>query len=227
MEAAEIQNSLKGGLREMGFELAAKSDLANFLNSLGNPDNWQQNAAAAIRNSKQPFELLIIGEHNPVKLGTKDLNFASLTIVGVENSFLVYSAQTGEKLREIYFTEKAYARDRGQALKLAVEKSGRAGAKRLAAELIPLINLNSGQKRLKLRVNNLTVYEDLTSLEQVIRKLEGIKSFKLQSFADNSASYFLNVMQNTEVLAERFNNEKEFPLQVQELGPDYLELKAN
>ena len=76
-------------------------------------------------------------------------------------------------------------------------------------------------------MNNLAAYKDLSSLETVILKMEAIKSFKLHSFADNSASYLLNVMQSTEVLAERFNNEKEFPLQVVELGPDYLELTAN
>jgi hypothetical protein len=92
---------------------------------------------------------------------------------------------------------------------------------------MPVINLNSGQKRMKLKVNNLAAYQDLTSLEQVIKKLEGIQSFKLQTFADNSASYLLRVIQSTAVLAERFHNEADFPLEVLELGPDYLELSAN
>lgn len=226
-EAEQIQKSLRIELQELGFEITTAAAEARFLDFLDNPEEWQQEAQALLKSSKQPFELLIIGEHNSTKLGEKDFGFGSLIIQGVRGSFSVYSAQTGEKLKEINFLEKAYAKNGTRALELAVEKTGRSGAKRMAAELMPLINLNSGQKRLKLKVNNLAAYQNLTALEKVFKKLEGIKSFKLHSFADNSASYLLNVMQSTEVLAERLTNEKEFPLQVEELGPDYLELTAN
>ncbi len=226
-EAEQIQALLRSGLQQLGFELAAAAAEENFLNSLSNPEDWQQDAPNLLKGFRQPFELLIIGEHNSTKLGEKDFGFGPLIIQGVESSFLVYSAQTGEKLKEINFTEKAYAKDGDRALEMAVEKAGDSGAERLAAELMPLIDLNSGQKRLKLKVNNLTAYQDLADLEQVLKKLEGIKNFRLHSFADNSASYLLNVMQSTDVLAERLNNEKNFPLQVAEIGPDYLELDAN
>ncbi|WP_133960282.1 flagellar assembly protein T N-terminal domain-containing protein [Halanaerobium saccharolyticum] len=227
--AARIQQFLKNELQQLGFELAA-GDIENiFLNSLGSSEQWQQNAPKLLTSSKRkwPFELLITGKHDSVRLGEKEFSFGPLIIQGVESSFSVYSAQTGEKLKEIKFTEKAYAEDPNRALEIAVEKVGSSGAVRLTEELMPLINLNSGQKSLKLKVNNLASYGDLTSLEKVIKKLEGIKSFKLHSFADNSASYILNVMQSTDVLAERFNNEEEFPLKIMELGPDYLELTAN
>ena len=227
--AERIQQFLKNELQQLGFELAA-GDIENvFLNSLGGSEQWQQNAPKLLTSSKRkwPFELLITGKHHSVRLGEKKFAFGPLIIQGVESSFSVYSAQTGEKLKEIKFTEKAYAEDPNRALEIAVEKVGSSGAVRLTEELMPLINLNSGQKSLKLKVNNLASYGDLTSLEKVIKKLEGIKSFKLHSFADNSASYILNVMQSTDVLAERFNNEEEFPLKIMELGPDYLELTAN
>ena len=225
--AEQIQELLRNGLQALGFELATAEAEENFLEALANPAEWQQDAPNLIKDSRQPFELLIIGEHNLVKLGEKNFGFGPLIIQGVESSFLAYSAQTGEKLEEINFTEKAYAKDENRARDMAVAKAGESGSERLAAELMPLINLNSGQKRLKLKVNNLAAYQDLNSLEQVIKKLEGIKSFKLHSFADNSASYLLNVIQSTDVLAERFNNEKNIPLQVREIGPDYLELNAN
>ena len=225
--AEQIQELLRNGLQALGFELATAEAEENFLEALANPAEWQQDAPNLIKDSRQPFELLIIGEHNLVKLGEKNFGFGPLIIQGVESSFLAYSAQTGEKLEEINFTEKAYATDENRARDMAVAKAGESGSERLAAELMPLINLNSGQKRLKLKVNNLAAYQDLNSLEQVIKKLEGIKSFKLYSFADNSASYLLNVIQSTDVLAERFNNEKNIPLQVREIGPDYLELNAN
>jgi len=223
-EAELIQENLRTELKELGFELVSET---NFLNSISEPAEWQQQAQNLLKESKQPFELLIIGEHSSAKLGEKDFSSGTLIIQGVESSFSVYSAQTGEKLKEIKFTEKAYARDAARALAIAVEKTGDSGAERLAAELMPVINLNSGQKRMKLKVNNLAAYQDLTSLEQVIKKLEGIQSFKLQTFADNSASYLLRVIQSTAVLAERFHNEADFPLEVLELGPDYLELSAN
>gem|GEM_PF-5035610 len=223
-EAELIQENLRTELKELGFELVSET---NFLNSISEPAEWQQQAQNLLKESKQPFELLIIGEHSSAKLGEKDFSSGTLIIQGVEITFSVYSAQTGEKLKEIKFIEKAYARDAARALAIAVEKTGDSGAERLAAELMPVINLNSGQKRMKLKVNNLAAYQDLTSLEQVIKKLEGIQSFKLQTFADNSASYLLRVIQSTAVLAERFHNEADFPLEVLELGPDYLELSAN
>jgi len=222
-QAEQIQQNLRSGIQKLGFELAVE---AEFLNSIRNPSEWQQQAPELLRKSRQSFEILIIGEHNLVKLGEKDFGSGTLIIHGLENSFLVYSAQTGERLQEISFIEKAYARDSARAAGIAVEKMGSSGAERLTAELMPLINLNSGQKRLKLKVNNISVFENLTALEKAIKKLEGIQSFKLQTFAGNSASYLLKVIQSTAVLAERFNNEKDFPLQVLELGPDYLELKA-
>lgn len=223
-QAEQIQQNLRSGIQQLGFDLAPE---AEFLNSIRMPAEWQQQAAELLRKSRQPFELLIIGEHNLIKLGERDFGSGTLIIQAVESSFLVYSAQTGERLQEISFTEKAYARDPARATAVAVEKMRSSGAERLTAELMPLINLNSGQKKLKLKVSNLADFEDLTALEQAIKKLEGIQSFKLQTFAGNSASYLLKVIQNTAVLAERFNNEKDFPLQVLELGPDYLELKAN
>ncbi|PUU93814.1 MAG: hypothetical protein CI947_787 [Halanaerobium sp.] len=223
-KAAEIQHNLRAGLKELGFKLAPENQ---FLNSLLNPAQWQQQAVELLRKSRQPFEILIIGKHNAARLGERDFGVGTLTIQGVTSSMSIYSAQTGEKLKEINFTEKAYARDAVRALAIAVEKMSRSGAERLAVELMPLINLNSGQKRLKLQVNNLASFEDLTALEGVIKKMGGIQSFKLQTFADNSASYLLKVIQSTAVLAERFQNEEDFPLEVLELGPDYLKLKAN
>lgn len=224
LQAAEIQQNLRIGLQQLGFELAPE---AQFLNSLRNPAAWQQQAPELLSKSRQPFELLIIGEHHAARLGEKDFGAGTLIIRGVESSFSVYSAQTGERLKEISFTEKAYARDPARASAIAVEKMQSSGAERLAAELMPLINLNSGHKKMKLKVNNLAAFEDLTALEKVIKKLEGIQSFKLQTFSNNSASYLLRVIQSTNVLAERFHNEEDFPLQVLEIGPDYLELKAN
>ncbi len=223
-EAAEIQQNFRAGLKELGFELAAAAPI---LNALRNPVEWQQEAQALLEEERQPFELLITGEHNLVKLGEKNFSSGTLIIQGLESSFAVYSAQTGEKLQEIQFTEKAYARDAARASTVAIKKMKSSAAQRLAAELMPLISLNSGQKRLKLKVNNLANFEDLKAFEEAIKKLAGIQSFKLQSFGSGAASYLLKVLQSSAVLAERFQNEKDFPLEVLELGPDYLELKAN
>lgn len=223
----QIQRNLSINLKELGFKLAKQSSKLDFLQAVGGLQGWEQNSSQLVNNFQFPFELLIIGKNELKQLGEKDFGFGLLKIAGVKSSFLVYSAQTGEELKKITFTEKAYARSTQKALDLAIEKAGRAGAENLAQELLPLVDLNSGQKTLKLKVNNLAAYEDLTKLEKVIKKLSGVQNFKLYSFADNSASYLLKVLQTTDVLAERFSNEKKFQLQVQELGPDYLELNAN
>ncbi|MGM0549428.1 MAG: hypothetical protein ACQER0_09210, partial [Bacillota bacterium] len=223
----QIQRNLSLNLKGLGFRLAKQSSELDFLQVVGGLQGWEQNASQLVDSFQFPFELLIIGQSELKQLGEKDFGFGLLKIAGVKSSFLVYSAQTGEELKKITFTEKAYARSTQKALDLAIEKAGRAGAENLAQALLPLVDLNSGQKTLKLKVNNLAAYEDLTKLEKVIKKLSGVQNFKLYSFADDSASYLLKVLQTTAVLAERFANEKEFPLQVKKLGPDYLELQAN
>ncbi|ADO77981.1 hypothetical protein [Halanaerobium praevalens] len=223
----QIQRNLSLNLKGLGFRLAKQSSELDFLQVVGGLQGWEQNSSQLVDSFQFPFELLIIGQSELKQLGEKDFGFGLLKIAGVKSSFLVYSAQTGEELKKITFTEKAYARSTQKALDLAIEKAGRAGAENLAQALLPLVDLNSGQKNLKLKVNNLAAYEDLTKLEKVIKKLSGVQNFKLYSFADDSASYLLKVLQTTAVLAERFANEKEFPLQVKKLGPDYLELQAN
>lgn len=223
----QIQKNLRINLKELGFKLAKPSSQLEFMQSVGGLQGWEQNSSQLVSDFQFPFELLIIGKSELKQLGEKDFGFGLLKIAGVKSSFLVYSAQTGDQLKRITFTEKAYARSTQKALDLAIEKAGRAGAENLAQALLPLVDLNSGQKTLELKVNNLAAYQDLTKLEKVIKKLSGVQNFKLYSFADNSASYSLKVLQATDVLAERFANDKGFPLQVKKLGPDYLELRAN
>ena len=60
-QAAEIQQNLRAGLKELGFELALE---AQFLNALRSPAQWQIEAVELLSQSSLPFELLIIGEHH-------------------------------------------------------------------------------------------------------------------------------------------------------------------
>lgn len=200
-QALTYQQSLQSELEKIGFEIAAK-------------------------NSAADFDILVQADFKVEKVGSKNIAGANLNIQQGKSSLKLYSRESAAEMTSFKVTGKAYARDPAQAAEMAAEKTAQAAAQKLTKSLLPLINFNSGRKKVELSLINAD-YEKLAVFEAVLSRLAGIKNFNLVKFKDSKADYQLKVLQPTSVLAERFKNEKTLNLKILELGTDYLKLQLN
>lgn len=200
-QAFNYHKFLKSELKEIGFELAEE-------------------------NAQAEYDILVQLNFQTAALGSKNLAAADLKIQSGKSRINIYSRKRDKRLLSFTVFGKAYARDQAQAAALAVEKTAQNAAEQLTKRLLPLIDLNSGQKKLELKLENVE-YQNLAKFESLLFRLGGIKNFRLLRFKESTAEYELNVLQSSSVLARRLTNEKNLKLKVIELGTDYLKLQLN
>lgn len=221
-----FDSRLRSKLSNSGFILIDNEAIKNIINMTefqrGNNDN---NQSIISLGDTYGADIVIYGNVFTEATSKQQLSSSTLNVITAYSDLKAFTTGDGHMIASIYSTENAYSESKSVAENLALEKVSISGGEKLIRKIIASLNKSIAQRSIKLEVKNVKDYSVLSSFENILLKIRGIKRVYLRNYSNGIASYDLLVNQEPNIIAFKLN--EEYNINVLEVVANRIKIKLN